>query len=68
MSDAKVIPDTNVIVAASIMENMGELGIRKHDFYDQSIHYSVYSRLQNLLRDMQCHKLKPNVSEFFQKP
>ena len=38
MSDVKVIPDTNVIVAASIIENMHELDIIvKHRFYDQSI-------------------------------
>ncbi len=38
MSDAKVIPDTNVIVAASIMENIHELDMTiKHHFYDQSI-------------------------------
>ena len=44
MSDAKVIPDTNVIVAASIIKNMGELGIIKHDFYDQSIQlFSLFS-------------------------
>ena len=45
MSDAKVIPDTNVIVAASIMENIDELGITvKHDFYDQSIQlFSLFS-------------------------
>ena len=45
MSDAKVIPDTNVIVAASIIKNMGELGITvKHDFYDQSIQlFSLFS-------------------------
>lgn len=38
MSDVKVIPDTNIIVAASIMENVHELDIIvKHHFYDQSI-------------------------------
>ena len=38
MSDVKVIPDTNVLVAASIMENMDELGVVvKHQFYDQSV-------------------------------
>lgn len=44
MSDVKIIPDTNVIVAASIIKNMGELGIIKHDFYDQSIQlFSLFS-------------------------
>ncbi len=38
MSDVKVIPDTNIIVAASIMENIHELNIIvKHPFYDQSV-------------------------------
>ena len=38
MSDVKIIPDTNIIVAASIMENIHELDIVvKHPFYDQSI-------------------------------
>jgi len=38
MSDVKIIPDTNVIVAASIIENIYELEIVvKHHFYDQSI-------------------------------
>ena len=34
----KVIVDTNVVVAASVIENISELDIViKHEFYDQSI-------------------------------
>ena len=68
MSDAKVIPDTNVIVAASIIKNMGELGIIVNMIFTiNPFNYSVYSLIQNVLMDMQCPKLKPNVSEFFQE-
>ena len=43
--DVKVVPDTNVVVAASIMEDAGELGIIKHLFYDQSI--QLFSLFKN---------------------
>ena len=43
--DVKVVPDTNVVVASSIMENAGELGIIKHHFYDQSI--QLFSLFRN---------------------
>ena len=34
----KIIVDTNVVVAASVIENISELDIViKHEFYDQSI-------------------------------
>ena len=35
--DVVVVPDTNVVVAASIMENAKELGVIKHVFYPDSI-------------------------------
>ncbi len=38
MTDPKVIVDTNVLVAASIIQNIAELDTEiKHEFYDQSI-------------------------------
>lgn len=43
--DAKVVPDTNVVVASSIIGNVGELGIIKHRFYEPSI------QLFSLFRD-----------------
>ena len=58
--DVKVVPDTNVVVAASIMENAGELGIIKHHFYDQSI------QLFSLFKDNDIGVAMPKVrSECF---
>lgn len=37
MQDAVIIPDTNVIVSASIIQNLRELGLVKHMFYEESI-------------------------------
>lgn len=37
MQDTVIIPDTNVIVSASIMQNLQKLGVVKHVFYDESI-------------------------------
>ena len=51
MATNKIIFDTNVLVAACIIENAGESNtVIKHEFYDQSI------RLVSLLkRDNNCH-------------
>ena len=58
--DVRVAPDTNVVVAASIMENAGELGVIKHHFYDQSI------QLFSLFRDSDTGFAMPKVrSECF---
>lgn len=43
---ALVAPDTNVVVAASIMENIGEIGTVKHEFYDESI--ELFGTLQRI--------------------
>ncbi len=57
--DVKVVPDTNVVVASSIMENAGELGI-KHPFYEQSI------QLFSLFKDSDIGLTMPKVrSECF---
>ena len=42
----KIIVDTNVVIAASIIQNIVELGIVvKHKFYDQSIQlFSLFKR------------------------
>lgn len=45
MQFVKIIPDTNVIVSASIMENLEEIGIVKHEFYDTSIQlFSLFKK------------------------
>lgn len=46
MPDYKIIIDTNVIVAASIIENVGDLEIQvKHRFYDESIQlFSIFKK------------------------
>lgn len=45
MQCVKIIPDTNVIVSASILENIEEVGIIKHKFYDQSIQlFSIFKK------------------------
>lgn len=41
----KIIPDTNVIVSASILENLKDIGIVKHTFYDESIQlFSLFKK------------------------
>lgn len=58
--DVKVAPDTNVVVASSIIENAGELGVVKHPFYDQSI------QLFSLFRELDIGFAMPKVrSECF---
>lgn len=46
---AKIIVDTNVVVAASVIENISELDITvKHEFYDQSIQlFSLFKQDDN---------------------
>lgn len=53
--DVIVAPDTNVIVASSIIENAGKLGIIKHKFYDQSV------QLFGLFRDSDIGFAMPRV-------
>ena len=43
--DVKVVPDTNVVVAASIIKNTDIMGTIKHHFYDQSI--QLFSLFRN---------------------
>ena len=49
MKNPKIVIDTNVIVAASILENISELGVQiKHHFYDQSRQlFSIFSKRPN---------------------
>lgn len=58
MSSIKVIPDTNVVVAASIMENIDEIGIIKHHFYDQSIQLFSLFKSPNGIEGFAIPKVK----------
>ena len=73
MSDIKIILDTNVIVAASIIKNIPELNTQiKHEFYDQSIQlFSMLKKNKNMglvtptVKDEVFHVLNKAVRSTF---
>ncbi len=59
MSSVKVIPDTNVIIAASIIQNISEINEEiKHKFYDESIQLFSLFKHSNERKGIALPKVK----------